>query len=94
MFQGKSLGKWLIGCVNEVVSSWPELKRMMLITSGEVSLYRKELGMAPFGEERAIEEKVDEGKGKKIEVDGEKKDGHFDDLRVWNRKGRGCVVHV
>jgi GNAT superfamily N-acetyltransferase len=49
-YQGKGLGKWLIGCVNEVLSTWPELRRMMLIRSGDPKFYEETLGMKNFVE--------------------------------------------
>lgn len=47
-YQGKGLGSWLIGCVNEALSSWPQLRRAMLITSDMGKLYEEKLGMKPF----------------------------------------------
>ncbi|KAK4103261.1 hypothetical protein N658DRAFT_494594 [Parathielavia hyrcaniae] len=40
--QGKGLGKWLMQCLDEVLSSWPHLRRCLLFTSGEaaVGMYR------------------------------------------------------
>jgi len=35
-YQGKGLGTWLIKCVNEVLKSWPVLRRSILVyTRGE-----------------------------------------------------------
>lgn len=48
--QGKGLGSWLISCVNEVVSAWPELRRMMLITSDSPKFYAEKLGMKEFNQ--------------------------------------------
>jgi len=47
--QGKGLGKWLVGCVGEVLEGMKgELRRALLITSkgeGGEGFYEKELGM-------------------------------------------------
>lgn len=49
-YQGKGLGTWLMECINETIESWPELRRAMLITSGEPAkaFYKKLLQMEPF----------------------------------------------
>lgn len=47
--QGSGLGKWLISCIHEVISSMPHLRRAMLFTSDwrrSVPFYEKELGMS------------------------------------------------
>lgn len=49
-FQGRGLGSWLISCVNEHVSTWKELRRIMLITSGAPKFYEEHLGMKNFNE--------------------------------------------
>jgi hypothetical protein len=40
-------------CVNETVDSWPELRRVLLITSGERAreFYKKTFGMEPFSQD-------------------------------------------
>lgn len=45
--QGKGLGKWMMECLDEVLKSWPGLRRTMLLTSdpNAVRLYEKMLGM-------------------------------------------------
>ena len=56
--KGKGLGKWLVQCVDEVLSQMPHLRRAMLITGegGPQSFYERTLGMKRFGrlEGRAI----------------------------------------
>lgn len=47
-FQGKGLGTWLIQCVDEILSSWPELRRALLVTSLDASFYGKLLDMKEF----------------------------------------------
>lgn len=47
--QGKGLGKWLIECVNEEFSRWPELRRSLLMSNQEgCKFYAKVIGMEPF----------------------------------------------
>lgn len=45
--QGKGLGKWMMECLNEMLKSWPELRRTLLLTGDPdaVRLYQKTLGM-------------------------------------------------
>ena len=47
-YQGKGLGTWLIQCVNETLSSWPELRRVLLITSEGTTFYSDRLDMKTF----------------------------------------------
>ncbi|RDW75096.1 hypothetical protein BP6252_06238 [Coleophoma cylindrospora] len=47
-YQGKGLGKWLIGCVDEVLMSWPHLRRAMLVTSNGGRFYKEVMGMKQF----------------------------------------------
>lgn len=47
-YQGKGLGKWLIECVDEVLSSWPDLRRAMLVTGKGAKVYEEILGMKQF----------------------------------------------
>ncbi|GAW26359.1 putative acetyltransferase [Rosellinia necatrix] len=50
-YQGKGLGRWMMACLDEVVKSWPHLRRMLLVTSGSsLDLYRKTLGMMDWSE--------------------------------------------
>lgn len=46
-YQGKGLGSFLIGCVNETLLSWPALRGTFLMTSGG-DFYTKRLGMKAF----------------------------------------------
>jgi len=45
--QGKGLGRWMMACLNEVLNSWPHLRRCVLFTRGtqNVKLYEQTLGM-------------------------------------------------
>jgi GNAT superfamily N-acetyltransferase len=45
--QGKGLATWMMQCVDEVLSSWPHLRRTMLLTGDKnaIRLYEKTLGM-------------------------------------------------
>lgn len=49
-YQGKGLGTWLIDCVNEVVNSWPELRRLLLVSSegNHSAYYKQRMGVVPF----------------------------------------------
>jgi GNAT superfamily N-acetyltransferase len=49
-YQGKGLGTWLIQCVDETMNSWPDLRRALLLTSGNTgkAFYKKLLRMEPF----------------------------------------------
>jgi len=49
-YQGKGLGRWLIECVNEVLSSWPELRATVLFSSDgrAQKFYEKNLGTKPL----------------------------------------------
>jgi GNAT superfamily N-acetyltransferase len=53
-YQGKGLGTWLLECVNEMMDSWPELRRALLMTGSEKGkvLYKKILDMDPFPQGR------------------------------------------
>jgi hypothetical protein len=46
-YQEKGLGSFLIGCVNETLLSWPELRGTFLMTS-RGDFYAKRLEMKPF----------------------------------------------
>jgi GNAT superfamily N-acetyltransferase len=45
--QGKGLAKWMMQCLDEILDSWPELRRTLLLTGdpSAVRLYEKTLGM-------------------------------------------------
>jgi GNAT superfamily N-acetyltransferase len=49
-YQGKGLGTWLLECVNEIIDSWPEFRRGLLMTGNATgkALYKKKLDMDPF----------------------------------------------
>jgi len=49
-YQGKGLGRWLIGCVNEVLRSWPELRATVLFSSDgrAQKFYQEKLGTKPL----------------------------------------------
>ncbi|KAK4157074.1 hypothetical protein C8A00DRAFT_40557 [Chaetomidium leptoderma] len=44
--QGRGLGRWLMACLDEVLGSWPDLRRCLLFTRGEaaVRMYGETLG--------------------------------------------------
>lgn len=47
--QGQGLGKWLVGCVNEIIESMPHLRRAMLYTADwerSVPFYQNLMGMS------------------------------------------------
>ncbi|KAI1307161.1 hypothetical protein F5Y03DRAFT_127506 [Xylaria venustula] len=45
-YQGKGLGRWMLRCLDEVVKSWPCLRRVILMTSSRsTELYKDTLGM-------------------------------------------------
>lgn len=45
-YQGKGLGRWMMTCMNEIISAWPDLRRLMLIASNlnAARLYQTNLG--------------------------------------------------
>ncbi|KAI0534312.1 hypothetical protein GGR58DRAFT_63580 [Xylaria digitata] len=44
-YQGKGLGRWMLGCLGEVIKAWPHLRRIVLFTSGKsIDLYKTTLG--------------------------------------------------
>lgn len=47
-YQGKGLGTWLIQCVDEAFSSWPELRRVLLVASHGKDFYIDKLHMQEF----------------------------------------------
>ncbi|KAK1759601.1 GNAT family N-acetyltransferase [Echria macrotheca] len=50
--QGKGLGRWMMACLDEVLNSWPHLRRCVLFTRGaqNVKLYEQTLGMNSVAE--------------------------------------------
>ena len=67
--QKKGLGKWLMQCLHEVLDSWPDLRRFMLITSEEsaIRMYEKTLGAQVWDEGPAGKLKVMEMRGKAVQ---------------------------
>jgi Acetyltransferases len=53
--QGRGLGRWMMQCLNEVVSEWPMLRRCILFTRGETAarMYRKTIGMMEWDGQKA-----------------------------------------
>lgn len=53
-YQGKGLGSFLMKCVNETLSSWPELRGAFLVTGQDegAKFYAKRLEMEPFEAEK------------------------------------------
>jgi GNAT superfamily N-acetyltransferase len=49
-FQGKGLGAWLIESVEAHISQWPELRRVLLLSSHSGNLYEEKLGVKPFSQ--------------------------------------------
>ncbi|KAI0437587.1 hypothetical protein F4803DRAFT_142542 [Xylaria telfairii] len=49
--QGKGLGRWMLACLDEVIQSWPHLRRLMFVTSpNSLALYKKTLGAENWSE--------------------------------------------
>lgn len=50
-YQGKGLGKWVMQCLDEVLGSWPEMRRCVLFTKGEaaVRMYEETIGAREVG---------------------------------------------
>jgi GNAT superfamily N-acetyltransferase len=50
--QGKGLGKWMMQCLDEVLESWPNLRRCMLLTRGAaaVKMYGETIGARDISE--------------------------------------------
>ncbi|KAK3900900.1 hypothetical protein C8A05DRAFT_35450 [Staphylotrichum tortipilum] len=51
-YQGRGLGRWLMACLDEVLASWPHLRRCLLFTRGEaaVRMYGETIGAKDVGE--------------------------------------------
>ncbi|KAG8670839.1 hypothetical protein FPOAC2_04142 [Fusarium poae] len=43
--QGGGHSRWMLGILNEVLKSWPHLRRVMLLTTDKMPLFGKNLGM-------------------------------------------------
>lgn len=48
--QSKGLGRWLLECVDELIKSWPHLRRFMFLTSDQMPFYRKTIGAKEYSE--------------------------------------------
>lgn len=47
--QGKGLGKWILQCVTQELSTWPDLRRSIFMThEGAIEFYRKTMDHMPF----------------------------------------------
>jgi GNAT superfamily N-acetyltransferase len=68
--QGKGLGRWMMECLNEVLDSWPDLRRVMLLTHTEEAarLYRKTLHMIEWSEGPSKELKIFEKRGGSVKT--------------------------
>jgi GNAT superfamily N-acetyltransferase len=57
--QGKGLGVWMMGCLDEVLKQWPGLRRTMLMARDEHAkrMYERVLGM------RRVTARIMEGLG-------------------------------
>jgi len=66
--QGRGLATWMMGCLNEILDQWDNLRRFMLITSSDqaVELYRKTLGAQVWNEGPSNVLKVLEKRGKAV----------------------------
>ncbi len=50
-YQGKGLGTWLLGAVDEVLRSWRGLRRVAVMSSGNEEWYERGLGVKVFDQE-------------------------------------------
>ncbi|KAK4134796.1 hypothetical protein BT67DRAFT_379033 [Trichocladium antarcticum] len=50
--QGRGLARWMMGCLDEVLASWPYLRRCLLLTAtaGAARLYRETIGAVEVSE--------------------------------------------
>ncbi|KAH6644951.1 putative GNAT family N-acetyltransferase [Truncatella angustata] len=48
--QSKGLGRWLLGCVDELIKNWPHLRRLMFLTDEQMPFYRKTIGAKEWSE--------------------------------------------
>lgn len=45
-YQGKGLGRWMLGCLDEAIKAWPQLRRFMLVTSSRsIDLYKETIAV-------------------------------------------------
>lgn len=49
-YQGRGLGKWLVGCVQEMLDSWPTLRGTLLYAAQgkEAPFYKTLMGVEPW----------------------------------------------
>lgn len=49
-YRGKGLGIWLIECVNETINTWPNLRRVLLLSNDTegARFYKKILDVDPY----------------------------------------------
>jgi GNAT superfamily N-acetyltransferase len=68
-YQGKGLGTWLLGAVDEVLGSWRALRRVALMSSGNEGWYEKGLGVRVFdqGNESGLVFMTRKGEGSVLE---------------------------
>ncbi|SPQ26956.1 97d97ebd-7d06-4266-ade0-dbb2e8dd91ea [Thermothielavioides terrestris] len=54
--QGRGLGRWLMQCVDEVLGSWPALRRCLLLTgtAAAARLYEETIGARDEGESESF----------------------------------------
>lgn len=67
--QKKGLGKWMMQCLREVLDSWPDLRRFMLITNEDnaIRMYEQTLGAQVWDEGPGGKLKVMEMRGKAVQ---------------------------
>ena len=53
--QGKGLGTWLLGAVDEVLRSWKGLRRVALMSNGNEEWYERGLGVKVFDQKNESE---------------------------------------
>lgn len=66
-YQGKGLGSWLVGCVQEVMEGMPHLRRSMLFTADwerSVPFYEKLMGMTLIESRKGEALAIMEAKGR------------------------------
>ncbi len=69
-YQGKGLGRWMMQCLDEVISAWPAMRRFMILTGSPdaIRLYENTLGARDIrqsGTNLVYMEKVGPGINKK-----------------------------
>lgn len=64
--QGKGLGRWALGILNDELRSWSHLRRVMLLTTDKMHLFNKSLSMKDhkeFGGMKGVSIAMVEGPG-------------------------------